>query len=481
MLNRLKNGWELLKRNYRLRNMGRKHKKKQSKRAARYKRIEQELQDMESGTSGTNGVGFKPQTYRKRLQEVYFKNKVKLILSKELISEITLLHSKIGALEWSGPLFYEVLNGDLGAGYSDMVIKAHHVYPMDIGTSAFTEYSFGPKLLDAYDANPALENMKIGHIHTHHTMNTFFSGTDTDELHENAHQHNYYLSLIVNIAGKYCAKIAFIGESDRNFVYYRGDDKQARTIQSAEREEVLGIIDCDIVFEQPEYFNSQLEDLLKAPSRGYRYSTSGGGYSRDHGYTGYANQNASVGVQSRVPARQDTLFDEDDDYTGYGPAGPYARPWNKPQNSVYNSNGSTPSSQGAKSTGNTDAVIPINAQTARHFMGKLLALDVLSETNYLTTLRSVNVELMCTRPQEGLDIVKLDLYMGMLEDNFHEISKKFFGDRLTQPDLDKLAELCIDSLKDYQDIPLAEELTDFFATYLTEEVVKDISSQSNIN
>ena len=39
---------------------------------------------------------------------------------------------------------------------------------------------------------------KVGHIHSHNVMRVFFSGTDMDELHDNAPSHNFYVSLIVN-------------------------------------------------------------------------------------------------------------------------------------------------------------------------------------------------------------------------------------------------------------------------------------------
>ena len=50
----------------------------------------------------------------------------------------------------------------------------------------------------------------------------FFSGTDIQELKDNAPAHNYYLSLIVNNYMDFCAKVAFIGkvEEEERPVYY---------------------------------------------------------------------------------------------------------------------------------------------------------------------------------------------------------------------------------------------------------------------
>jgi hypothetical protein len=47
-------------------------------------------------------------------------------------------------------------------------------------------------------------------------MAVFFSGTDMAELNDNAPAHNFYLSLIVNNAMDFLAKVAFIGEAKRD-------------------------------------------------------------------------------------------------------------------------------------------------------------------------------------------------------------------------------------------------------------------------
>lgn len=53
-------------------------------------------------------------------------------------------------------------------------------------------------------------------------MSCFFSGTDMSELHDNAPNHNYYLSLIVNYkedtANSWCAKVAYVTEEKKEGV-----------------------------------------------------------------------------------------------------------------------------------------------------------------------------------------------------------------------------------------------------------------------
>lgn len=143
------------------------------------------------------------------------KQHAKLILSKELIMQVHYLHHVVKAsTEWSGVLIYSVVEGDVDKP-SELVLLAEKLLPMDVGTSGYTEYEFSPDSPHFDEWCDALEaGKKIGHIHTHHNMGTFFSGTDMSELHDNAPNHNFYLSLIVDYKAhdKWCAKVAIDGE-----------------------------------------------------------------------------------------------------------------------------------------------------------------------------------------------------------------------------------------------------------------------------
>lgn len=135
-----------------------------------------------------------------------------VIISNELQAQITFLHNEFGNIEWSGFLLYKVVEGDLSAP-ENMVINAVGIFPCDVGSSAYTEYDPVDFILDMDDTYNFLTNgYKLGHIHTHHSMSCFFSGTDMAELHSNAPNYadSYYLSLIVNKSNAYCAKIAKI-------------------------------------------------------------------------------------------------------------------------------------------------------------------------------------------------------------------------------------------------------------------------------
>lgn len=119
-----------------------------------------------------------------------------------------MLCAKIDRLEWSGVLFYTT-KGVFGEEGFEIV--AEEVYPLDIGSSTYTEYEWDdPEFIKWMMQNPHVLEMSKGHCHSHNVMDTFFSPTDMGELKDNAPHHNIYLSLIVNNENKNCAMVAFM-------------------------------------------------------------------------------------------------------------------------------------------------------------------------------------------------------------------------------------------------------------------------------
>ena len=109
----------------------------------------------------------------------------KLILSDKVKEYIDCLHRKVGALEWSGILFYKLIEGDIKL-MKDLVFQSDFIYPRDIGSHSYTTTSASGDVSDAYDVYEAGIECSTGLIHSHNNFNTFFSGTDMDELYNNA-------------------------------------------------------------------------------------------------------------------------------------------------------------------------------------------------------------------------------------------------------------------------------------------------------
>lgn len=200
------------------------------------------------------------------MQSVEFKDKSKLIISKEVLAQISYFHHKVGKFEWSGLLFYRIISGEVTTPGS-LVLKAERIYLMDIGSYSYTEFSPDEGIVDFYEKYPESMTMKWGMVHSHQEFNTFFSGTDMDELKSNAGAHNFYLSLIVNFkdGGNFCAKIGIIAEAEvetkYNFFHglnFLGLNENLPKV----KEKRLMIIDCIVEYEL-DTFDTDRYDSIK--------------------------------------------------------------------------------------------------------------------------------------------------------------------------------------------------------------------------
>ena len=127
-----------------------------------------------------------------------------LIIPEEVEKKIRYMCQNVSTIEWSGTLFYK-----LEGKYEDgtLVIRCVDFFLMDIGSSAYTEFDMSPDVIGYMTENTELLDCQMGLIHSHNTMATFFSGTDTGTLLEEGKDRNHFVSLIVNNAGVYTAGI----------------------------------------------------------------------------------------------------------------------------------------------------------------------------------------------------------------------------------------------------------------------------------
>jgi len=206
----------------------------------------------------------KSSTTKKITYPIYeMENKGRLLLPVEILNQIMYLHATIGKTEWSGILLYDVINGNPSKP-SDFVLKAKHIFLMDIGSTAFTEYQTDGDIVDLYDKIEGAMEMKIGHVHSHHDMSAFFSGTDTDELMQNADKHNYYLSFIVNFAGNYVAKVAFLSERKiTSWMHYTNDHGELKKFKEEKEEKTMIVVNMIIQLEYNNQFFYNRIDQVK--------------------------------------------------------------------------------------------------------------------------------------------------------------------------------------------------------------------------
>ena len=213
-----------------------------------------------------------------------------MIIEKEVSSMIAHLCSKIPHLEWSGPLFY-TMEGSLESP-ENIIIRVKHLILMDIGSQGHTEFVHDiDKMMDVYDQFPEAdptsdksEGWKIGLIHSHNTMATFFSGEDDEELVDNTEGVGFYLSLVVNNKRERTACLAHELTEQIKSVTKRTFFGIKTPISIEEEEEITSInkIMLDVIDEVPE-FKELDERILELDE--IRKKNNVAKYPRTHHYT----------------------------------------------------------------------------------------------------------------------------------------------------------------------------------------------------
>ena len=170
----------------------------------------------------------------------------------------------IESVEWSGVLFYSV-KGNI-KDWDNMEFIVEDILAMDKGTSTFTGYDMGDEIIEYKMNNPKSLSWKMGMIHSHHNMKSYFSGTDMEELEDNTEFHNYYLSLIVNNKREMVAKVAFKGAIKS----YECTDEQGNpwNLKLKVERKTMFTFDCKIikpsnVFNVPKEFADRTHQVIK--------------------------------------------------------------------------------------------------------------------------------------------------------------------------------------------------------------------------
>jgi hypothetical protein len=174
--------------------------------------------------------------------------RVKLVLTNDLLDKIKYICSQFPDKEWSGVLFYQT-EGNI-MDINNFVIKAVNLYPLDLGTSGFTEFEYNDEYNKYIVRNPDMLSYNQGIIHSHNMMETFFSGTDTNTLAENAHLFSGMLSLIVNNAGKYNAKLAVYKVSViTESISFKDCDYSSKITAKEYEKQYIDVYDCNITYQ----------------------------------------------------------------------------------------------------------------------------------------------------------------------------------------------------------------------------------------
>jgi len=145
-----------------------------------------------------------PQTQQNLPPLVKMSSTYKMIIPKKVEEKIRYLCRKFPNLEWSGVLFTSY-TGSFET--NDLVITCEDIYPMDLGSSGFTEFNMDETVAGYIADNIELFDCDLALVHSHNNFSTFFSGTDQATLRSEGNDRNCFVSLIVNNAGDYCAAV----------------------------------------------------------------------------------------------------------------------------------------------------------------------------------------------------------------------------------------------------------------------------------
>ncbi len=138
-------------------------------------------------------------------------------MPREFMDKVQYLCRQIKEVEWSGVLFYKLEGTMNNPSKAKIVLK--DIFLMDRGSKTLTEYDFGKDpesaldIVDLMMTKPEYKHYQKGLIHSHNTMQVFFSSTDQEELIRSSEFYNFYLSLIVNSFMEFTAKVAFRGKA----------------------------------------------------------------------------------------------------------------------------------------------------------------------------------------------------------------------------------------------------------------------------
>ena len=197
-----------------------------------------------------------------------------LEVPKEVLDKIKLLCKNIPKVEWSGVLFYTTEGSIKDPETFKITLK--DILPMHVGDSTSTEYDLDNRFIDFIEEDfDVRATWRVGHIHSHHCMRTFFSGVDDNELHGNSISHNYYLSFITNNYLDFQAKVAFTSTAKKDIkaVPYLALDEDGKEYVIEEQDFIVDskkvfVYDCEISSSKEELiiedsFISKVQGIIK--------------------------------------------------------------------------------------------------------------------------------------------------------------------------------------------------------------------------
>lgn len=153
------------------------------------------------------------------MQEIIYP--ITLRIPKKVSDDIWNVLHNAGNNEWCGFIFFSI--EDDGFTLHDFTVE-------DYGSHSFTDFTLTPEQ-NVLIAQMQLKGYFWGMVHSHHTMNCFFSQTDVDQLREGSEQMMYFVSLIVGLKNDWVARMGWV-ERQKELTFGKGKYERKLKLES---------------------------------------------------------------------------------------------------------------------------------------------------------------------------------------------------------------------------------------------------------
>lgn len=240
-----------------------------------------------------------------KLELIKNHNQFKMVIPPAVEEKIRLACASVPNLEWSGVLFFKYRGS-----FEDqsLLVTCKDILVMDIGSASYTEWEADAEVI-SYMAENDLLDCQLGIVHSHNTMASFFSGTDTATLLQEGTDRNNIVSLIVNNDGKYSAAVtrrvttqATVHEVGTYQLFGEGEQHYEDDYET--EDEYIEYFMFDIVRKEPNKLFSFIDRLKEVMTK--KRTTVVASQPTAHSYGGYGMYDSYGSPYSSTPAKPPT-------------------------------------------------------------------------------------------------------------------------------------------------------------------------------
>lgn len=168
-----------------------------------------------------------------------------------MYSKITQLCNLVNETEWSALLFFKAEGHPIQPETLECTLV--DLFLQDIGTPGYTAFKNDPNtMMDLFESKPELMDCRMGIIHSHHNMSTFYSGTDMDELFDNSNGIDFYLSVVVNNRAEWVARVIYQLEEIQSKISWRQDGEKKEITSSGNSKTMFKFYDLNVLIGFPD-------------------------------------------------------------------------------------------------------------------------------------------------------------------------------------------------------------------------------------